>query len=52
MASAISFVGADFRLSPLRMGEVLTAFFVGYARQPMATVNIDRINTGDVSQWR
>ncbi len=31
MASAIPFVAKDFHLSPLGMGEVLSAFFVGYA---------------------
>lgn len=30
MASAIPFIAKDFHLSPLAMGEVLSAFFVGY----------------------
>jgi sugar phosphate permease len=31
MASTIPFIAADFGLSPMVMGEVLSAFFVGYA---------------------
>jgi sugar phosphate permease len=31
MASAIPFIAEDFHLSPIRMGEVLSAFFAGYA---------------------
>jgi MFS family permease len=31
MASAIPFIGKDFHLSPLAMGGVLRAFFVGYS---------------------
>src|SRR5688500_56992 len=31
MASAIPFIATDFQLSPMAMGAVLSAFFVGYA---------------------
>jgi MFS family permease len=31
MASAIPFIASDFHLSPLQMGGVLSAFFLGYA---------------------
>src|SRR5688572_25770347 len=31
MASAIPFIAEDFKLSPLQMGQVMSAFFVGYA---------------------
>jgi sugar phosphate permease len=31
MASAIPFIALDFHLSPMSMGEVLSAFFAGYA---------------------
>ncbi len=31
IASAIPFIAQDFKLSPLQMGQVMSAFFVGYA---------------------
>ncbi len=57
MASAIPFIAHDFRLSPLRMGEVLSAFFVGYAvMQAPGGLLADRFGsrlllTGSIAWW-
>jgi MFS family permease len=57
MASAIPFIARDLHLSPLRMGEVLSAFFVGYSvMQIPGGVLADRFGsravlTGAVAWW-